>query len=348
MHRTVIGILVIVAGLVVAACSSATPTATPAPTPTSAPTPNPFAPVPGIVDPANMGWPRQVEALNGLVTIEAKPLRIVTLSVGHDELTYALVPASRVIAVGGATKSASFSNVAGLTQDVPTLSREPEVILAQNPDIMATSPFVRPELIDTLTRAGLTVVQTSLENDPEARIHNILLLGYIYGEEERAVALASEVQSRYDSLIKVTQAAPPSARPRVLSLTRFSDKIWTAGSNSTEGGIIEAAGGINPAAEAGIGGNQTTSLEGVIAMAPEVIIIPQPADFGAEDFRRDLLNEAALAEVPAIKAGRVHIVDSKLFITLSFWNIRGAEELSKVLWPEEMGSTEFPPFSFPN
>ena len=42
--------------------------------------------VPGIVDPDNTGWPRTVEGLNGSTDIEAPPERIITASVGHDEM----------------------------------------------------------------------------------------------------------------------------------------------------------------------------------------------------------------------------------------------------------------------
>ena len=160
------------------------------------------------------------------------------------------------------------------------------------------------------------------------------------------MALADEVQARYDALKAVTASKPVGDRQRVLSLTSYSDKIYTAGAGSTEGGIIEAADGINIAAEAGLEGNPTTSLEGVIAMSPEVIFIPQPPDSG-EPFRQQLLANPALADVPAIKNGRVYVVPNKFFTTLSFWNLRGAEDLAALLWPEDFGAGEFGGFSFP-
>ena len=134
-------------------------------------------------------------------------------------------------------------------------------------------------------------------------------------------------------------------RPRVLALTRYSEKLWVAGGNSTEGGVIAAAGGINAAEEAGIEGNQTTSLEGVIAMDPEVIIIVQPIEFGAEELRQSLLANEALAETPAIKNNQVHLVESKHFTTLSYWNLRGAEDLARLLWPEDFPEPSAAPFS---
>ena len=90
----------------------------PAPMPTPAPpTPAPPTPTPapdltgvrGIVDPANFGWPRQVEGLNGIVTVPAKPERIITASVGHDETVLALAPGARLVAVGAPTKIDTYS-----------------------------------------------------------------------------------------------------------------------------------------------------------------------------------------------------------------------------------------------
>ena len=331
------------------ATATATPEATPKPAPTQEATPaapafaEAFQGVRGIVDPSNFGWPREVEGLNGVVSIPAKPLSIITASVGHDEMTLAIVPLERLVAVGGSSKNATYSNVADLLQDKTEISRDPETIIAQEPDIIVTSPFFSADGVAALSKAGIPVIQTELKQGPEARINNILLMGYIYGEEERAVEFATEVRERYEALIAVTGEV--ETRPRVLALTQFGDKIWTAGKDSTEGGVISAAGGLNVAAEAGIEGNQTTSLEGVIAMNPEVIVIAQPLEFGAAEFRQSLLDNEALAELPAVKNEAVYLVEGKHFTTLSYWNIRGAEDLARILWPDSLGDTESPAFS---
>ena len=297
----------------------------------------------GIVDPSNTGWPREVEGLNGIVSIPAKPERIITASVGHDEMTLALVPNDRLVAVGSATKNFTYSNVATFVQEKPEISRDPEVIIAQSPDVVVTSPFFPVDVIDALQRAGIPVIQTDLIQGPEERINSILLMGYIFGEEQRAFEFADEVQARYESLIAVTSAKSP--RPSVLALTQYSDTLWVAGGDSTEGGVIVAAGGVNAAEVAGVQGNQTTSLEGVIAMAPEIIIIAQPLEFGAEEFLQSLMEHEALAEVPAVKNGAVHIVESKHFTTLSYWNIRGAEDLARMLWPDDFSEPPAESFS---
>ena len=82
-------------------------------------------------------------------------------------------------------------------------------------------------------------------------------------------------------------------------------------------------------------------------MAPEVIFIAQPLEFGAEELRTDLLNNPALAEVPAIKNERVYLVEGNAFTTLSYWNLIGVEELIRILWAEDMADVQFDPFSLP-
>ena len=146
---------------------------------------------------------------------------------------------------------------------------------------------------------------------------------------------------------KETMEYNTSEKKRVLSITRYSDQIWAAGSNSTEGMIIEAAGGINAAAESGIKGNMTTSLEGLIEMDPEIIIITQPRESGGDEFLEDLVTIKVTQEIPAVLNNKIYFMETKHFTTLSFWNIRGIEELAKLLWPEDIGAKSFGGFSLP-
>ena len=80
-------------------------------------------------------------------------------------------------------------------------------------------------------------------------------------------------------------------------------------------------------------------------MNPEVIVIAQPLEFGAEEFRQSLFDNEALAEVPAIKNNQVHLVEGKHFTTLSYWNIRGAEDLARLLWPDQVPEASTTTFS---
>src|SRR5947209_4816897 len=71
-----------------------------------------------IIEPTT-GFPRKIEAVNGIIEIKQKPQHIHTLSVGYDEITFRLVDPSRIAAVGQSTADPSLSNVADLAGQVP-------------------------------------------------------------------------------------------------------------------------------------------------------------------------------------------------------------------------------------
>lgn len=319
------------------------PTSAPEPTAVPEPTPEPYPAVPGIVDPSNTGWPREVETLEGVVTLEAPPERILTYSLGHDEMLIALVPPERVAALGKFASNVAYSNVADIAPNYPVFEKGAENVLAAEPDLFIVSAFTKADIVDLVKDAGVPVVRPALESSAEGNVPNILLLGYILGVEDRALELAAEIESR---LMVVTERVPPpgdESRPAVISITRYSDSISVSGSGTTGSGIIETAGGLNAAARDGIDGFQKISSESIAAMNPDYIIIPQGGE-GAITLRDDLLSDPVLAAVPAIANGEIHLVDAPKHITLSHWNVRGIESTAQILFPDRFADVTFTDF----
>ncbi|MCH7734651.1 MAG: ABC transporter substrate-binding protein [Chloroflexi bacterium] len=313
-----------------------------APTPViNVPTPNPWA-ISGIVDPKNFGWPRELEFDGERVTIAGPPERLHTLSLGHDEIIVALVGAETLVGIGSFTANETYSNVALAVAGLPKVRRDPEEVVALDPDLVIASKFTKQDLVDSIRGAGITVVRTALESSAEGHETNIRVLAYMLGAEAAAEVLIADIQGRIE-FIQGKTGRVGGDRPTVLSIARFSDSISAAGADSTEGGIIEQAGGVNAAAEAGLDGHETVSLESIVAMNPDLIVITQP-DPGASELRDELLGEPALAGVPAIADGRVIIGDPRFFTTLSHWNVRGIEELAAQLYPEVFAGVEFKDF----
>ena len=323
------------------------PTATPAPTPTPEPTFTPVPPYPdvlGIVDPSNRDWPREVETSEGLVRLEGPPQRILTYSLGHDEIILSLVDNERIAAVGKFTGNDSYSNVADWVAGIAVYEKGAENVLAQQPDLFIASKYTKSDIVDLIKEAGIPVVRPSLENSSEGNIPNILLVGYLLGVEERALELVSEIEERLDAVTERVPPAGSSDRPTVISITRYSETIYVPGSDTTVGGIIETAGGVNAAARDGLEGIQKVSIESVAAFDPEVILITQSGDSGGDALRDDLLDHPALAAAPAVVNGKIYVVGSKTYTTLSHWNVRGIEETASLLYPDRFADTTFTDF----
>jgi len=114
----------------------------------------------------------------------------------------------------------------------------------------------------------------------------------------------------------------------VLLLTGTS----AAGSDTNEDGLLRLAGAANAAAEAGINGHREISLEGFHAIDPDVIILAE-SDADRPASISLLLQNPALQSLRAIRDQRIIRMKWSLVTTLSPWNIVGAEEIARDLYP---------------
>ncbi len=296
--------------------------------------PGEFIGLPGILN-NDLGWPRRVESSEGLLVLNEPPQRVLTLSLGHDEMVLALLQSTdRLAGVGAVTPDGRYSNVADIVKGLTPVATDVEQVLAVEPDLVIISKFTDADFAALLKEAGVPVFRSSLENSAEGNIPNILVLGYMLGEEERALELAEAIRVRLDY---VADTAPKDASLKVnsVTLTRYGEPIWTSGKDSTSGRIIESAGGINAAAELGIIDTMRISIESVVAMMPDIIFVPQSAEDGGEAFKQYLLNDPVMASVPAVVSGSIYIVDGRHFTNLSHWNVCGIEEAAVLMYPEE-------------
>ena len=284
------------------------------------------APQSRIVEPTP-GWPRVVEDLTGRVTIPAKPMRIHTLSVGYDEITFRLVDPSRIVAVGRSTANPDLSNVAAEAQAIPNrVGRNAEEVVALQPDLVVASPFSNRDLVEQLRAAHIPLVLADLVNSADAHEENIRFLAYLYGDEARGEALIQEVRGGLERLARLVDARPPQRRPRVLLLSGAT----AAGRDTNEDGLLRLAGATNAAAEAGITGHREIGLEGFQAIDPDVIVIAE-TDPNRPGSAAALVQHPALEGVKAIRDKRILRVKWSLVTTLSHWNIVGAEEIARGL-----------------
>ena len=299
-----------------------------------------FADVPGIVDPSNFEWPRSIETSEGVITLDSPPERIHSLSLGHSEILAALIDFDRLTAVYSFFVDEEQSSIAALSAEATMIGFAPEEVVALEPEVIIASRFTNADTVALMTGANIPVARTSLENSALGNVPNILLIGYMIGAEAKAIELTDEIMAR---MRVVVDGLPDGEKPRVLSVSKWTS-AFAAGSDTTEGGIIEQAGGINAAADSGIEGHQQVSIESIAAINPDVIIVPQPLE-GANTFIEELTSSPALAEVPGVKNGQIFYVLPRYHTTLSHWNVRGVENLAALLYPSAFEGVVFEEFT---
>ena len=283
----------------------------------------------GIVDPNNLLWPRKVIIDDNEISIMERPEKVLTISLGHDEILFGI---SNTDQIAGTTSFAQDdgSNIQIKSEGLPIVTTDPETIIALSPDLVFADPYASIELIDTLEDIGITVVQTSLDNSSEGRKNDIWLMSYITGNLENALLLNEEIDRKVKILNDLAAENIDNTK-NVMTLSWW-DAYWTAGFGSTEDAIIQLAGGENVSALNGVESNNTIEKELLISMNPEMILITQSVAWGGQDFYDELMSDESLSSIEAIKNNEVYMVNSNWWSTLSYWNIKGSEELSKILW----------------
>ena len=282
-----------------------------------------------IVDPNNISWPRIVNINDIEIVIYDKPKRIITVSLGHDEILFGISNKDQIV---GTTSFAheEGSNIKDKSKGLPTVSNDPESIIVLDPDIVFADPFTSMELIDVLKDFGIKVIQTKLNNSMDGRKKDILLMSYMTGNLSEAIKLINLVDRNVEILENLAQKNKESTK-KVMTLSWW-DAYWTSGKGSTEDSIISLTGAINLSTLNGVESNATIDKELLISMNPEIILITQSVDWGGNDFYNQLFKDDSLSNIDAIKNKEVYLVNPNWWSTLSYWNTKGSEELAKILW----------------
>jgi iron complex transport system substrate-binding protein len=277
---------------------------------------------------AGAGFPKRlVDPAGRTRTIAAPPRRIVSGYLASDEILAALVDPSRIAAVSIYADDASSSNCLGaFPPPIRRVRGEPEEILALRPDMVFVSNFTDEGTVRLLDGAGLPLVRFAGWDSFAGVLADIRLTGAAVGAEAGAEALAQSVERRLAAVERRIRGRP---RPRVLY---YELPGYTRGPGSLIDEMIERAGGSNVARELGIRDVAELGLESLLALRPEVLVIP---GFGPALVVPDALSRSAgWADLPAVRAGRVHVLAASAITSISHHAARGLEQLARLIHPE--------------
>ncbi len=245
-----------------------------------------------------------VDATGASLRLSRPPRRIVSLVPSTTETLCALGLAEALVGI-----TAYCREPAALLAGKPRIGGEKdpdlERIRALAPDlVIANVEENRAEDVARLRAWGIPVWVAYPRTVAEA-IGMIRDLGRLTGTEARAEALAAECEA-----LRAEAEARTAARPPVPCFYAIWREPWmTVGRDTYIHDMLRLVGGANVFADRAER-YPTVTLDEVAARRPEVILLPdEPFRFRARH-RHDF---AAYAEVPAVRAGRILLVDGKPF-----------------------------------
>ena len=208
-----------------------------------------------------------------------------------------------------------------------------EAVAALEPDLV----IMPHKLIDnaqTLEDLGITVMIVNPETQ-EGLETMLTLIGEACGASGQAQA---PIDYNHTQLERAAEMTADLEKPSVCLLGN-SSYLSVAPAAMYQNDLIEQAGGVNAAASIEEDYWADVSYETLLALAPEVLVIPSAASYTAED----VMNDPQLADLPAVQNGAVYTMPQGL----DEWDsptpsgILGVLWLTSVLHPEAYPFEEF-------
>jgi iron complex transport system substrate-binding protein len=269
---------------------------------TSAPTTLPVVPSTTVAAPTTEPPPTTFVGADGVESVIEDTSRIVTLSGDLTETVFALGFGSSVVATDVTTvypPEAVGLPIVGVGRFLTA-----EGVLAEDPTLVIGDTQTSPlETIEQIRSAGVPVVILDVPTTFEGLYEKINQLGTVLGEPEKARSLAGRVRADIERAL--TAAPDYDQNPRIAFVySRGPDVMLLFGSEMTTQPLIEAVGGIDVGAEAGVVGTVSVTPEALVTASPEVIIITSEGlkALGGID---GLLAIPGFAETPAGRDQRI-------------------------------------------
>ena len=260
------------------------------------------------------------------VTFSFPPRRIVSLAPNITEILFSLGLDDEIV---GVSIHCNFPVKAKTKVQVGSYIRlDFEKIVSLSPDvIIATGAGNTRDTVDRLGQLGFSTYVIYPKNFGDI-LKNIVHIGQVVNREEDARGIVEGMRKRSQRVIELTKGLP---RPKVFIQIGEAPMV-TVGKGSFADDLIRLAGGEN-IAEKEKGVYPRFGMEEILKRSPEVIVISSMNPEG--DYQTILKGWSRWKTLPAVKHGRVHIIDSDLIDRPSPRIIDGLEELARILHPEK-------------
>lgn len=284
----------------------------------------------------NVQYPLTVKDFSGNeLTLAQKPERIVSLTLGTDEMLLSLVEPGRIQALSGKlAEDEGISNIAAEAKNFRKAENNIETIISLKPDLVFAASWMKKEQIQQLLDAKIPVYLYGTATNLDEQKKVVSEVARLVGEPAKGQAMVAEMDKTLQKVADKVKDIKPENKLTVLDYNSFGS---TKGKGSNFDDMAQRAGLINVAAQAGLTGYPKISKEKIVELNPDVIVLPSWSYDKKKDpanLAQDLEKDQSLATVKAIKNHRVFMLPDKHMVSVSQYMALGVEDLAKAAYPD--------------
>jgi iron complex transport system substrate-binding protein len=277
-----------------------------------------------------------VKDANGTeVTIEKEPVNIVSLTLGSDEMLLGLIDKSRIKAVTEYSIDTGISNVADVAKDVPNkILSDAEKVISLQPDLVFVDTWADPNFVKQLRDAKIAVYVFKTPSNIDEQKAAVQELAHVVGAD----AKGKEIVAWMDEKLAAVEDKLKNLKPEEkLSVMDYSESGSSSGKGTNFDDIVTHAGLINVVTKAGMEGWPTLSKENIVAMNPDIILLPSwyyDKTKSLDGLKDTLMKDTSLASVKTIKDKKLLSVPNPHISAISQYVVLGVEDLAKAAYPD--------------
>lgn len=268
-------------------------------------------------------------AISTLALAGAPAIRVVSQTVGTDELLLALAEPEQIAALSHIAHDSHYSAVASAAQSYPQLVQgDAETILRHSPTLVLAADYSRTELIEQVRRAGVHVIIFDHYQTLDDAFANLRLLARELGPVAitRAERIIADCQLRLRTLEAKLRGVAPV---RVIAPSTYG---VIAGMDTTFQDLCDRAGAINLASTLGhLNGHQAPPGEQMLLWPIDKVVV-EGADM--DSALRPFLTLSPYEFMDAVSKKRVALLEPYMLSSVTHHRIEGYERLARELHPE--------------
>ncbi len=273
-----------------------------------------------------------IDAVGNEIVIDSVPTSIVSLAPSITEALYAIGAGELVT---GRTEYCNFPEEA---LDVPVVGGfseseiSTEMIVDIEPDLVIGGSVYQAEVVDALTRTGMTAFIQE-PGSVEEIMDAMELHGSVTGYLDTTAEAIEDMQTRIDAVVEIATAIPGEERVTVFYEV-WHDPYMTTSSQTFIGELITMAGGINIFADLEEE-YPSISAEEIIDSDPKIIIGPSSHE---DQLTVEMIgSREGWSDISAVKDERIYVVDGDIVSRAGPRVVDALEAFALVMYPEYFG-----------
>jgi iron complex transport system substrate-binding protein len=211
--------------------------------------------------------------------------RIASMNLCTDQLLITLADPDQLLGLSRYSRDSWQSYAANDAHRYPILSGGAEDILALKPDIVVASLFDKRSTRELLKAQGLHLAEFVVPRNLDEAKAQIREMGEIVQHGDRAEAAIA----RLDEAMARARQAVTDRHYSVLPLSR---RGWVSGSDSLVSSLLSQTGLFNAAGDLGIGSGGYASLEAIVKVRPDFLLVSEAGERAEDEGRAFLLHPA--------------------------------------------------------